>query len=232
MSRVQQNCSRQPARPRMRSQSSPLQRSPRKSSRSWTKSQIQRTRSVGLEGVDPRAERGEVDPAVAHHRRTEDRLAAVDLPDDGAVGPVEHVVLAGHRAEVEVLARHRRRRDVVAVGLAAGGLELPEDFERRGVEAARHAGAVDHVDPAVGDDRRGEDGVGHAPRRPPDPSGVDTLRPGTSPERRLSNFDWGQSSAACVVVVRTVAINANASAWHRPVESIIGGVSRGRVSTL
>ena len=120
--------------------------------------------AVGLQRVNLRAERGEVDAISANHRRAEDRLAARDSLDHGPGLPVEHVVRAGRGAEVQIAAGHRGGRDVVYVDAAALGGHAPDRLQRVGVEAERHAGAVHDVHPAAGHHRRGKDGVGQRHR--------------------------------------------------------------------
>ena len=71
--------------------------------------------AVGLDGVHLRAEGREVDAVGPGRGRREDRLAAVDLADHLARVAIEDVVVAGRRADVNVLADHRGRGDVVAV---------------------------------------------------------------------------------------------------------------------
>ncbi len=115
--------------------------------------------AVRFEGVDARPEGGEVDPALARGGGAEDRVPAVDLADHGARLPVEHVVEAGHRPEVEGVADDGGGGDVVAVGGPSAGSELPDDLEGGGIEAERDARAVHRVDQPAGDGGGGEDGI-------------------------------------------------------------------------
>ena len=82
-------------------------------------------------------------------------LADVRFPHEFAGIAIEHVVIAGHRGDVQILADDRRRRRVVAIARAAAGAKSPTDAQRRRVDAHDDARAVDDERSAVGNDRRG-----------------------------------------------------------------------------
>ncbi len=130
---------------------------------------------VGFQRIHFSAQGGEVHPACGDHRGAEHRFAAVDAPHHRPAGGIQHVVLAGHRAEVDIGTGHGGRGHVVAVGRPAGGRHFPQHPEAGRLQAPRHAGAIDHVHPSAGYGRRGEHRIaqGHRGRqaqRPGDPA--------------------------------------------------------------
>ncbi len=109
--------------------------------------------------VHPRSQRGQVHATVSDSRCREDWLPAVNLCDDLAILPIQHVVVAGHRADVEIRPGDGRCRNVVAVSGATARRERPAHLMRQGIDGVHHPGTVDHEDLAVGDNRCAEQGI-------------------------------------------------------------------------
>ena len=87
--------------------------------------------AIGFDRIDVGTERCEVRPVGRGRGRRQNRLAAVDDANDVSRCPVQHVVVAGRRADMQVLSDDRRGRDVVAVPRSAARGDLPQDLERR-----------------------------------------------------------------------------------------------------
>ncbi len=116
--------------------------------------------AVRFEGVDLRAQRGEIHPAVGSDGGAEDWLAAGNFLNHFSAVFIQHKIRPRHRPDVEEAPGDGRRRNVVAIGFIGSGVELPQNSERGRIDAESNSRAVNNIHAPVRNDRRSKDGIG------------------------------------------------------------------------
>jgi hypothetical protein len=192
------------------------------------------TRPVRLDRVDLGADCRKVSAAVGHRGRGKDRTVAADLADHATIRAVQHIVRTGRRAEMQIARRQRpattdcctkpgldfasldrclsrscRRRSSASV-VPASVVPEPVFQITCSVVASRHHAVPD---PSTAYTRASATAGAVKIASPngtaaTNPSGPWTLRWPASPDRRASNWNCSQSSAARVPHV-TDTSNAN-----------------------